>query len=360
MTRHYKHLDLDERIQIEKGLDRGLSKSEIARQIGRAPSTVTREVARRSWRPSNTSAAYTEYRPAGLRCDQATARHYRATQAQAHRQRASARSHQPRRMTCDRLVAWVVDRLRRGWTPAEIAGRLPLEHPDDPVMRVSHETLYAWIYSPAQKHRELWQYLPRARTRRRARPPARKVRRAPQIKYRVPISARPACVEDRSEFGHWEADSVLGARGTGALHTEAERTSRFLWAVKVPSTAAQHTMDAQLTMIGSLPAHAVRSITADNGSEFAWHYKVSDTTAVPVYFAVPYSAWQRGTNEHLNGRLRKYLPKRTRLDTVTDAELADIVAEINNRPRKVLGWRTPAEVFTQLCSDQATPVALPT
>ena len=217
-------------------------------------------------------------------------------------------------------------------------------------MRVSHETLYAWIYAPAQRGLQLWQYLPRGQRKRRRRGPARKVRRAPQIRYRVPIHHRPAEVEDRAEFGHWEADSVLGARGTGALHTEVERTSRFLVATKINAPAAHATMAAQQAMINRLPAHAVKSITADNGSEFAWHYKLADATGVPTYFAVPYSSWQRGTNEHFNGRIRKYLPKRTRFDTITDDELSDIITEINNRPRKILGWQTPAEVFNRLCS----------
>ena len=227
---------------------------------------------------------------------------------------------------------------------------MPLNFPDDPIMRVSHETLYAWIYAPSQRGLGLWQYLPRGQRKRRQRGPARKVRRAPQIRFRVPIHQRPVEIEDRVEFGHWEADSVLGASGTGALHTEVERTSRFLVAAKIGATTAKATLVAQQAMISQFPAHAVKSITADNGSEFAWHYKLADSTGVPTYFAVPYSSWQRGTNEHFNGRIRKYLPKRTRFDTITEDELADIIAEINNRPRKILGWRTPTEVFNNLCS----------
>lgn len=350
MSRQYKHVSLSERIEIEKSLDLGRSQAEIARRLGRSRSTISREIARRSWRASNTSAAYTPYRPAALRTGEWTQRHYRATIAQAHAGRAAQRCHQPRRMRHDRLVAYVRDHLRRGWTPEEIAGRLPLEFADDPAMRVSHETVYAWIYAPAQKGLQLWQYLPRGQRTRRRRGPARKVRRAPQIRFRVPIHHRPVEVEDRTEFGHWEADSVLGGRGSGALHTEVERTSRYLIAAKITAPAAAPTMAAQQAMIDALPAHAVKSITADNGSEFAWHYKLADTTGVPTYFAVPYSAWQRGTNEHFNGRIRKYLPKRTRLDTITDDELSDIITEINNRPRKILGWHTPAEVFNRLCS----------
>jgi transposase, IS30 family len=128
-----------------------------------------------------------------------------------------------------------------------------------------------------------------------------------------------------------------------------ERTSRYLVATKIKAVTAQATLDAQQTMVAKLPAHAVRSITADNGSDFAWHHKLADSVGVPTYFAVPYSAWQRGTNEHFNGRIRKYIPKRTRLDTITEEELTDIITEINNRPRKVLDWQTPAEVFTRLC-----------
>lgn len=355
MSRQYSHVTLAERVEIEKLLDQGLLQGEIARRLGRARSTISREVARRSWRPSNTAAAYTPYRPAGLRTGELTQRQYRATIAQAHADRASERSHQPARMRSDRLVGYVRDRLRRGWTPEEIAGRLPIEFPNDTQMRVSHETLYAWIYAPQNKHLALWQYLPRGLRKRRKRGPARKVRRAPHIPFRVSIHHRPPEVEDRAQFGHWEADSVLGARGTGALHTEVERTSRYLVATKIPAVTAPATLTAQKAMIAALPVHAVKSITADNGSEFAWHHKLAEATAVPTYFAVPYSAWQRGTNEHFNGRIRKYLPKRTRLDTITDAELADIITEINNRPRKILDWQTPAEVFNHLCSNPATP-----
>jgi transposase, IS30 family len=174
MSKPYKHVSLAERIEIEKLLDRvpALSQAEIARRLGRSPSMICRGVARRSWRPSNTTAAYTPYRPVSLGTGEWTKRQYRATIAQAHAVRASQRSHQPHRMRCDRLVGYVRDRLRRGWTPEEIAGRLLLEFPDDPRMRVSHETLYTWIYHPKQKTLGLWQYLPRGLRKRRKRGPA--------------------------------------------------------------------------------------------------------------------------------------------------------------------------------------------
>ena len=350
MSTGYKHVSLDERVQIEKLVDQDNSVRQIARRLGRSPSTISREVERRSWRASNTSAAYTPYRPAGLKTGEVTKKQYRATVAQDHANRAAARSHAPWRMRHDPLVAYVHERLRRGWTPGEIAGRLPLDHPGQAAMRVCHETLYAWIYADERKDHQLWQYLPRGQRKRRKRGPGRKTRRAKHIKYRVGIEERPSEVNNRTEFGHWEADSVLGAGGTGGIHTEVERTSRFLVATKIPSVSAGHTLDAQAQMIAALPAHAVKSITADNGTEFAWHYKLADATGVPTYFAVPYSAWQRGTNEHFNGRIRKYIPKRTRLDTISDEEFTDIITEINNRPRKTLGWHTPAEVFNDLCS----------
>lgn len=353
MTTGYKQLTLDDRVQIEKLLDQDHRQAEIARRVGVHPSTISRELKSRSWRPGNTSAAYTPYRPAGLRSGPLTGRHYRATRAQEHAKTCRARSHQARRMVRDRLVDYVITRLRRGWTPAEIAGRLPIDFPDDERMRVSVETLYAWIYHRSQSHRRLWEYLPRGQHKRRRRG-GRRVHHE-RIEWRTSIHTRPPQVEDRIEFGHWESDSVLGARGTGVLHTTVERVSRYVCAVRLPAATAQATVQAQIALYSPLPAHAVCSVTTDNGTEFTLHHVLADTLGVPTYFADPYSAWQRGTNEHFNGRIRKYLPKGTSFADLSQDELDEFITEINNRPRKVLGWHTPDEVFHQLSSTPTTP-----
>ena len=147
---------------------------------------------------------------------------------------------------------------------------------------------------------------------------------------------------------------MIGAAHTGGIHTSVERKSRYLCAQALDAVTATATLQAQQEIYSRFPSHAVSSITADNGSEFAHHYKLADQIGVPTYFCDPYSAHQRGTNEHFNGRLRKYLPKGTRFDDLTQEELDAYVNEINNRPRKVLGWRTPAEVFQELCSMETT------
>lgn len=346
MTAHYRHLSLEDRIEIERLLQIDTPAAEIARRLGVHRSTISRELARGAWQPEHDHANLRPYLRNRLDTRGPRQRLYLGGQAQLQADARSARSHQPYRMGYDRLVDWVISALRRGWTPEEIAGRLPIEFPDDDRMRVGVETLYAWIYDPAQRHRELWQYLPRGQKRRR-RKNGRKTH-SERIKWRTSIHARPPEVEDRIEFGHWESDSVLGLRGTGGLHTTVERRARYLQAVKIPQIAAEPTLNAQLAVFSALPAHAVRSVTADNGSEFAFHYKLADALAIPTYFADPYSAYQRGTNEHFNGRIRKYLPKGTSFADLTQTELDEIVTEINNRPRKVLGWATPAEVFHEL------------
>lgn len=352
MTTHYSHLTLDDRIEIETLLDRGHSRAEIARRLGVHPSTIGREIMKRSWQPEQDHANLRPYLRNKLNTRGPHDRLYRAGQAQHHANTRKGRSHQPYRMTHDPLVDWVIGQLRRGWTPEEISGRLPTEFPDDPKMRVSTETLYAWIYSPGQQYRQLWQYLTRGQRKRR-RIKGRSVH-AERIKYRVSIHERPATVDTREEFGHWESDSVLGARGSGGIHTTVERVSRYYRGVKIPQVAAAPTLQAQLGVYQGMPAHAVRSVTADNGSEFAHHYQLADMIGVPTYFADPYSAYQRGTNEHFNGRLRRYLPKSTSFENLTQEDLDEMIREINNRPRKVLGWATPAEVFQELCSEELT------
>lgn len=348
MTTHYSHLTLDDRIEIEYLLNGGHTQAEIARRLGVHRSTVSREVRKRSWQPENDHANLRPYLRNKLNTKGLRDRLYLAGQAQLHANTQKVRSHQPYRMKHDRLIDWVITHLRRGWTPEEISGRLPLEFPDDTRMRVSVETLYEWIYSPGQQHRGLSQYLARAQKKRR-RLKGRTVHHE-RINYRVSIHDRPAAIETREEFGHWESDSVLGSRGSGGIHTTVERKSRYYVGVKIPQVAADPTLQAQLRVYQELPAHAVRSITVDNGSEFAHHYKLADTIGVPTYFADPYSAYQRGSNEHFNGRLRRYLPKGTSFVDLTQAELDEYIWEINNRPRKVLGWATPAEVFRELCS----------
>jgi len=345
---HYRHLTLDDRIEIELRHDQGETNTEIARRLGVHPSTIGRELRRNSWQPEHDHANLRPYVRNKLDSRGPHERLYLAGQAHLQATTRAARSHQPYRMTYDRLVDWVITHLRKGWTPEEISGRLPLEFPDDTRMRVSVETLYAWIYSPEQQHRKLWQYLSRGQKKRR-RITGRRVH-TERIKHRVSIHDRPAVVDAREEFGHWESDSVLGARGTGGIHTTIERVSRYYLGVKISQVAAGPTLQAQLDVYRDLPAHAVRSITADNGSEFAYHHRLADSTGIPTYFADPYSAYQRGSNEHFNGRLRKYLPKGTSLKDLTQAELDEYIHEINNRPRKVLGWLTPAEVFEELCS----------
>lgn len=342
----YRHLTLDDRIEIEKLHDRGVKNVEIARRLGVHRSTIGRELRRGSWQPEHDHANLRPYLRNKLDTRGPHERLYLGGQAQVEADTRAARSHQPHRMGHDQLVDWVISALRRGWTPEEIAGRLPCEFGDDERMSVSTETLYTWIYAPNQEHRALWQYLPRGQKKRRKRS-GRKVH-SERIKWRTSIHDRPTVIETREEFGHWESDSVLGQRGTGALHTTVERTSRYLQAVKLPAPTAQATLDAQLNVFTTLPPHAVKSVTADNGSEFTLHHQLADTLAIPTYFADPYSSYQRGTNEHFNGRIRKYLPKGTSFEHLTQPELNDITTEINNRPRKTLNWATPAEIFQEL------------
>jgi IS30 family transposase len=258
-------LSLDERVQIEKHLDAGLSIRRTAKLIGRSPATVCREVKRNSWRPANTSAAYTPYRPKTLKTGPQTGLQYRASIAQPRAERRAQNSHQALKMATDQMVDYTVTALRKGWTPQSISGRLARDHPEDPSKHVSPETLYAWIYSPAQKRRRLWEYLPRGHKKRRKRA-GRKVHSS-KIDRRVSIRHRPQGCDNRTEFGHWEGDSVIGTRGGPALHTEAERTTRFLEVRKVGAVTCDEAVKAQTGIFAALPEAARLSVTMDYAAE---------------------------------------------------------------------------------------------
>jgi IS30 family transposase len=347
---------LDERVEIEKGVDGGESLAMIARRLGRPTSTVSREVKRNGWRPSNTSAAYRPEKLLWCRQSGLTDVEYRASLAQSRSTARGGNSHRPRVFRDDAMVTYVIRKLEAGWSPEMIAGRAGAGFPDAAVGPVCHETIYQWIHSPAQKHRRLWECLPRGHKRRRQRP-GRRVHSS-KIPFRVSIRHRPPEVGDRSEFGHWEGDTVLGLKLVGdGIHTEVERASRFLVARKIAHVRSTDVADAQHEVFAPMPALAARSVTLDNGAEHHLHHRL-DELAMPVYFADPYCSWQRGTNENRNGILRRYLPKGTDFTGLAQHDLDDIVNEINNQPLKILGWATPAEVFHQLCLDPHAIVAL--
>jgi len=349
MGQVYRHLSLEDRIVIDKGREDGLSMRAIARQLQRSASTVSREIRRGLWLPINENASYRPYKTTKLTGPWLD-RRYAAGPAHRRAIKRAARSHQPRLFTDDGLVVYVTNHLGN-WTPEMIAGRAPRDG-----FKVSHESIYKWIYSTKANAAEYAQYLPRGHKKRRHKH-GRRVHSS-HIPYRASIMDRPQQVNDRSQFGHWEGDTVLGVKADkDGIHTEVERQTRYLMAAKVPDLTSQTTAETQLSMFSVLPPEAARSTTLDNGTE-NHRAHLLDQLAMPVWFADPYSSWQRGSNENRNGALRLFLPKGTPINTITDNDLADIVTAINNRPMKLLDWDTPAERFQQLCWEPHTNVAL--
>ncbi|HEX6922123.1 MAG TPA: IS30 family transposase [Actinomycetes bacterium] len=337
-----RFLSLAEREEIALGLAAGLSARAIAARLGRAPSTVTREVARNRARKH----------PGGYRAVLAQTK----AEARARRPRWSKLARQPR------LHREVQAGLNKRWSPEQISRRLVEDFPDDPEMRVSHEAIYQALYVQGRGalRRELTRCL---RTGRALRKPRRRTdRRTERIKDKVMISERPAEAADRAVPGHWEGDLILGARNASAIGTLVERQTRFVMLLHLPAGyGAEAVRDAITTTITTLPAQLRRSLTWDQGIEMARHLEITIRAGLPVYFCDPASPWQRGSNENTNGLLRQYYPKGTDLTAHTAADLATVAAELNGRPRKTLGWRTPAEALTALLSqDPHTGVATTT
>jgi len=299
----------------------------IAARLGRAASTVSREVARNSLARGR----------------------YRAVAAQ---RRAEDRARRPKaaKLAGDgELREYVQGRLRRRWSPEEISARLELEFPDRPEMRVSHETIYQSLYVQGRGalRRELAASL---RTGRALRRPRRKEgERRGKIKDMVMISERPAEAADRAVPGHWEGDLLVGAAGKSAIGTLVERTTRFTMLVPLPAGRdAAAVAEALTPVIGGLPAAVRRSLTWDQGWEMRAHARIAVAADVEIYFCDPHSPWQRGSNENTNGLLRQYFPKGTSLARYSPGQLAAVADELNGRPRKTLGWKTPAEALAEI------------
>jgi IS30 family transposase len=312
-------LSSEEREDISRALAAGQSLRQIARALGRAPSTISREVRRAGGR-----------------------RVYRARRADAAAWTRAARPKPCRLAQSAALRECVAQKLRCRWSPAQIAAWLKQTYPDTPAMHVSHETIYRTlvVQSRGALKQALLGYLRRGGRLRRARtaaPPPHG-----PLADGVSIRERPASVEDRAVPGHWEGDLLAGTIDT-QIGTLVERTSRYVMLVRLPSKAAPAVAAALARQIRTLPAELRRSLTWDRGRELAAHGAFTLATDVHVYFCDPHSPWQRGSNENTNGLLRQYFPRGTDLSVYSQAALNRVARELNQRPRKTLGWQTPAD-----------------
>ena len=319
MAKKYEHLTLSERDKITTMLYKHQTLGQIALALGRSKSTVSREIKR------NASPEYQLYLS-----------HRAHGRSEARRAQSSSRP----RLKNRQIVSYIEAKLKEGWSPEQIAGRLPKEHPG---LRISHEAIYQYIYHPKTPSRlEMIGLLRRAHRKRKIKGIGRSTRKT-KIPNSVSIEQRPLSVESRKEAGHWEGDSLVSRKSLVALNSLVERKSRLLKLTKLPRKSASDTVAAVVERLKDLPPEARRTLTMDNGTENAGHQLITAHIGTQCYFAHPYASWERGTNENTNGLIRWYLPKGTDFNTITEKQIAQIESSLNNRPRKCLGFRTPLE-----------------
>jgi IS30 family transposase len=320
-------LSLKEREEISRAIARGHSGRAIARALGRSHTTIAREINRCGGRER-----------------------YRAHAADREAWRRSQRPRQTKLELCCELRRVVCERLEEDCSPEQISGWLRLAYPDNEAMQVSHETIYRALYVQARGtlKRELTRHLRRGRSRRYARSQSSKSQGQGKLTGMVMISERPPEVEDRALPGHWEGDLLMGGR-TSAIATLVERHTRYCQLVALPDgSGAVEVCDALKQSIATLPAQLRRSLTWDQGKEMSEHRRFAVESGVQVYFCDPQSPWQRGSNENTNGLLRQYFPKGETLVGVSQERLDEVAEKLNGRPRKTLGFASPAEKLAEL------------
>jgi IS30 family transposase len=325
-TRARRHLTLEDREEISRGLASGHSYRQIGRLLRRPASTISREVAVNGGRAA-----------------------YRATHADRAAVKRRKRPKACMLATTPKLRQLVETKLEQKWSPEQIAGWLKLRYPDDAELQVSHETIYRslFIQSRGALKRELTDHL---RTRRRTRRPGNRNRQRSSgggnLVGMVNISERPAEAADRAIPGHWEGDLILG-KGMSAIGTLVERSTRFVLLIHLERIKSEHVVGELTRHVQTLPEQLRRSVTWDQGKEMALHANFTIDTGIQIYFCDPKSPWQRGTNENTNGLLRQYFPKRSDLKPYSQEDLDAIAAELNGRPRKTLKFMTPSEKFAE-------------
>ena len=318
----YRHLTIDERESILKMSAEQKNMTEMARLLGRSKGTISRELARNSSQ-------------AGV---------YRAYRAQRYYAQRRKDSKQPYRLEQNRrLQQYVGNKLKQYWSPEQIAGRLKRAYPHSPQMHLSPSTIYSWLKRNKAAGGGLYTYLRQGLRARRKKYGSRSQRG--KIPDRRPISQRPAVVETRIEPGHWEGDSMVGKSHGSFIATHVERRSRYLLVGKIADKSAASMNETTRRLFRKIPRTQRKTVTFDNGLEFAGFKELEKRVGFCCYFADPYSSYQRGTSENTNGLLRPFFPKSTDFQEITDEEIDRAAVLLNNRPRKCLDYRTPHEVL---------------
>jgi len=316
----YQHFTSDDRDALQVLSGTGLDTWMIARILGKHISSLYREFSR------NGGKAYYQS--------------HHAICASVKRRRLSRSK--PKRGN-ETLMKDIDRRIREDHSPEQIAGRLKRDHPEELNLHISYETIYQHVYAEVRKGSDLGTHLRQGHKKRRKRMSGKDRRGI--IPNRTFIDKRPAIVDEKSRFGDWEGDTVEGGSKKGYVGTFVDRKAKYLVAFPLKRKTAAKLVQGARHAFAKIPASHKKTLTVDNGKEFAYHVQLALAVGVQVYFAHPYHSWERGLNEHTNGLLRQYLPKKLPLDTLTHRRLAWIVERLNNRPRKSLGYRTPREVF---------------
>lgn len=316
------HFTRDERLKLETYKSAGYSNAQIALELGFHKSNIGREVRRNSVRGR-----------------------YQGDTADAISKTRRQETERTRKLEYALLRRYVIDRTMDNWSPEQISGRLRKDYAHDPLMQISHETIYTTAYCDERFGPLVIPYWRRSKKKRQKRGLLKGKREI--IKGRVSIEERPQQVADRSRVGDLEGDTVVGSGQSGNILTLVDRKSLYLIAGLCPSKHSELVVQTAIDLLHEIGPQRFHTITFDNGTEFAEHAKISNSLSVDVFFARPYRSNDRARNENTNGLLRQYFPKHSRFDTITAAQLQRAVEELNNRPRKTLDYRTPAEVFNQ-------------
>jgi len=326
----YRHLSSVERDEIAQMHFSGISFSEIGRRLKRATSTISREVNRN--RVRHGSQRYVKWRYLSSRAAQL-----------AKQRRADSKQSVRRVLQHRQLLGYMKRGLKSRWSPEQISARIQIDHPADPAMRVSHQTIYQWLRQDKRNGGKWYLYLRQGKRARRKKYGS-SLRRH-RMQGQTSIDLRPQVVNSRKRIGDWEGDTVEGKNHQGRLLTLVDRRSRFTSALKVKSKYSSEVISAIKRALRKVPENARQTLTLDNGTEFSHFKDIESSLGTRVYFAHPYSSWERGTNENTNGLIRQYFSKDTDFNKISSQQLASAVFQLNNRPRKCLNWRTPREVF---------------